>query len=251
MRASIDVVIPVFNESATLVELHSRLCKACPGARIIFVDNGSTDGSLDVIGQLPGVTLVRHAENLGYGRSLKDGITAGDGELIVMIDADLEYHPEDIPLLIAALATSPAVYGSRFAGAARSEAAMPLLRRLGNGLVTLLFNLLFQQGLSDLYTGLRAVRRSALYIREIESEGFEFVLEVAARLALSGARIAEVPVHYTVRTRGRSKMRHVPEFLNFAKRLLELKLQSLDSRRSSNGSTVPRTDRTRRSSLLS
>ncbi|HVU05863.1 MAG TPA: glycosyltransferase family 2 protein [Polyangiaceae bacterium] len=218
---SVDVVIPVFNEVHTVKELAARLARAVPGATLVFVDNGSTDGTLDAIGDISHARLVRHSENLGYGRSILDGIAAGSGELVVMIDADLEYHPEDVPLLLAALETTAAVYGSRFLGKRGGPAVMPRTREAGNRIVSGLFNVLFSQRLTDLYTGLRAVRRNAL--PPLESPGFELVLELAARLSGDGVRIAEVPIGYTPRTLGRSKMRHVPEFLKFCARLVELR----------------------------
>ncbi len=227
----LDVVVPVFNEAATVGELFARLQTACPGAHIVFVDNGSTDGTLAVLERLSGASVVRHSSNLGYGRSLLDGIGASSGDYIVMIDADLEYYPEDIPAIVAALKEAPAVYGSRFRGRSSGEAGMPLLRRLGNRVVTTLFNVLFDQRLSDLYTGLRGVRRDALTDAGLTRPGFELVLELAARVSGPGARIAEVPIRYAVRTRGRSKMRHVPEFLKFAKCLLELKVEEVVGRR--------------------
>ena len=220
--ASVDVVIPIFNEAAMLGELHTRLRRACPTAKIIFVDNGSTDGTPEALERLSDVKLVRHTQNLGYGRSLRDGIAAGNGELIVMIDADLEYFPEDIPLLADALEEAPAVYGSRFL--AETAPRMAPTRRFGNALVSAVFSTLFHQRLTDLYTGLRAVRRNALPESALHAEGFEFVLELAARLAENGAQIAEVPVQYRERTQGTSKMRHIPEFLRFVRRLVLLKL---------------------------
>jgi glycosyltransferase involved in cell wall biosynthesis len=227
--ASVDVIIPVFNEAAMVAELHTRLCKACPDATIVFVDNASTDGTLAAIERLSDVKLVRHTQNLGYGRSLRDGIAASSGELIVMIDADLEYYPEDIPALVGALSTAPAVYGSRFLGGPHSEPVMPLTRRFGNALVSAVFNTLFHQRLTDLYTGIRAVRRNALPESGLQADGFEFVLELAARLADAGVQIEEVPVRYEARTRGLSKMRHVREFLRFVRRLVVLKLDSRSS----------------------
>ena len=223
MAESVDVVIPIFDEVATVSELHRRLVAACPDARLIFVDNGSTDGTLDVVEGLDRTTLVRHDSNLGYGQSLLDGIAAGSGQAIVMIDADLEYHPEDVPKLLAALSKSPAVYGSRFLEKPAGP-VMPLARRLGNGVVTGLFNALFHQELTDLYTGLRAVRRDRIPLPDLRSPGFELVLELAARLAQAGVAIAEVPVGYTPRSQGRSKMRHIPEFVKFARHLVELRL---------------------------
>jgi hypothetical protein len=100
---------------------------------------------------------------------------------------------------------------------------MPAARALGNRLVTTLFNVLFRQRLTDLYTGIRGVRRAALP-RGLGSMGFELVLEMSARLAQAGVRIAEVPVRYSPRTRGRSKMRHVHEFVKFAYLLIAFRV---------------------------
>ncbi len=213
MAATIDIVVPVYNEEAVVTELVERLGRACPDAKLFFVDNASTDRTVEILERLEAGTLICHGSNLGYGQSLRDGIAAGKGEFIVMIDADLEYHPEDIPALVEALERHRAVYGSRW----RKTPAplVPWLRRLGNRLVSGLFNRLFRQEVSDLYTGIRAVRRSALPPR-LNRAGFEYVLELAAALARSGVPIGEVPVGYTPRTQGQSKMRHVPEFLKFA-----------------------------------
>jgi glycosyltransferase involved in cell wall biosynthesis len=224
----LDVVVPVYNEETAVPELVARLRASCPGARLIMVDNASTDGTVALLAAMPDVLLVRHRENLGYGRSLADGIAAGVGERIVMIDADLEYLPEDVPALDRALETAPAVWGSRFL---RPGARGSAVWSFGNGLVTRAFNLLFRQGLTDLYTGIRGVRRSALPAEKLTSPGFEFVLELAAALARSGVRIAEVPVGYAARRGGRSKMRHGRELAKFAARLVALRLRpSLSAR---------------------
>src|SRR5438477_1226865 len=201
-----DVVVPVYNEEGAVEELVARLVRACPEARLVFVDNASTDRTPDILARLPAVTLIRHARNLGYGRSIADGIRAGTGERIVMIDSDLEYLPEDVPRLAHALGTMPAVYGSRFLGTHADRRAASAFRSLGNRVVTEAFNLLFAQHLTDLYTGLRAVRRSALPPGGLRSPGFEIVVEIAALLARAGIPIHEVPIGYVPRRTGRSKM---------------------------------------------
>jgi len=225
MPSSIDVVIPAYNEAATLGPLLDRLRLAVPSARLIVVDNASTDSTPELAASHPGTTLLRHETNLGYGRSLADGIAAGTGERIVMIDADLEYAPEDVPVLLAALDAAPAVFGSRFLDPSRREAGRSIVWRMGNRMVTTSFNVLFDQRLTDLYTGIRGVRRSALDGMCIESPGFEFVLELAARLARRGLRIAEVPCSYAPRTTGTSQMRHLPELLRFVRRLVALRFE--------------------------
>ncbi len=219
----LDVVVPVYNEETAVGELIARLRAACPGARLIVVDNASTDGTVRLLAAMPDVLLVKHTENLGYGRSLADGIAAGTGERIVMIDADLEYLPEDVPAIDGALATAPAVWGSRFLRPVAAGGSA--VWSLGNAGVTRAFNMLFGQHLTDLYTGIRGVRRAALPAGGVHSPGFEFVLELAAELARAGIRIAEVPVGYAERRGGQSKMRHVRELMKFGVRLVALRLR--------------------------
>lgn len=224
MYEGTDIVIPTCNEEATVPELLRRLREACPGARLIFVDNASTDGTRERLVGGGVVDIILHEENLGYGRSLLDGMRAGTGENIIVIDADLEYFPEDIPALLASLERAEASYGSRFLG--REGAAAPAMqwyRALGNLVVTTLFNLLFRRKLTDLYTGIRAFRRDALALDALESPGFEFVLEISVRLVQNGAAIVEVPARYAPRSTGASKMRHIPELLRFTRRLLALR----------------------------
>jgi glycosyltransferase involved in cell wall biosynthesis len=228
-----DIVIPIFNEEQTIPELLRRLRAACPGARLIFVDNASSDRTRDLLTEGGVTDLVLHETNLGYGRSLLDGMRHGSGEFVIVIDADLEYFPEDIPELIKGLAEEQVVHGSRFLAREGSTAAMHWVRSSGNALVTQLFNLLFRQRLTDLYTGIRGFRRNVLPLDELESPGFEFVLELSARLVHAGLSIAEVPARYSERSTGSSKMRHIPEFLKFGRLLLSLRIGLGASRRAS------------------
>lgn len=205
----VDIVVPILNEAGCVDEMVDRLALACPGASLIFVDNGSTDGTLDRL-HARGVETVRHLGNEGYGKSLRDGIAHGKGLAIVTIDADLEYPPESIPALLEALETHPVVYGSRFCGGRRPE--MGAVRRLGNRFLTGVFNIVCRQRLTDLYTGIKAFRRDQVGGCRFQESGFAFVVEFAAHVSRS-CRIAEVPVEYHARSKGRSKMRHVVEAL--------------------------------------
>ena len=132
--------------------------------------------------------------------------------------------------MLARLSDADAVIGSRFLQTGTSAIDMQRYRSLGNGLVTGLFNLLFRQNLTDLYTGVRAFNRSALPLDDLQSSGFEFVLELSARLVSAGVEIVETPVEYTPRSTGASKMKHVPEFLRFGRRLITLRAQLGGSR---------------------
>jgi glycosyltransferase involved in cell wall biosynthesis len=201
----VDIVVPILNEARCVDELIDRLERACPGAQLIFVDNGSTDGTLEHLETRP-VRVIRHAHNEGYGKSLRDGIDAGSRPVIVNIDADLEYPPETIPRLLRELDRSPIVYGSRFL----LPPAMSFARRFGNQLLTAVFNAVCGQRISDLYTGIKAFRREVVAGHRFSEPGFCFVVE----FAVHGARqcqIAEAPTEYRPRASGRSKMQHYAE----------------------------------------
>lgn len=202
----VDIVVPILNEVSCAAELIHRLSRVCPDARLIFVDNGSTDGTLEVL-SAHNVDIIRHDLNEGYGKSIRDGIQAGTGEAIITIDADLEYPPESLPSLLQALEHSPVVYGSRFLG---DPPHMSAIRRFGNRALTGFFNVLCGQRITDLYTGVKAFRRDPFGSYEFRESGFVFVVEFAVR-ASKLCRIAEVPVPYRPRLRGSSKMRHFVE----------------------------------------
>jgi len=217
MSASLDIIVPVLNEEASIDEFHERIARLGYAGAVLYVDNASTDGTIGRI-ERHRARLLRHARNEGYGASIRDGIAATRGELIVIIDADLEYPPEAIPALIEALHTHPVVYASRFLGARPPD--MPLARRAGNRAATALCNVLFGQRTTDLQTGMKGLRRSALPLDQLRRDGFEHTIELAALITLADHRIHEVAVEYRPRNRGRSKMHHVPEGVKLITHLL-------------------------------
>ena len=146
MAESVDIVVPIFNEVESVDPFVARLEQLGLRDKLLFVDNGSTDGTLARLAA-HGVRLLRHERNLGYGASVRDGIAAGDAEKIVIIDADLEYPPEAIPALLAALDQAAAVYCSRFLGSAPPP--MPRFRLLGNAILSRLASWLFGQHTTD------------------------------------------------------------------------------------------------------
>lgn len=214
MSGTVDVVVPIYNEEMHVAELLERLRHACPEARLIFVDNASTDRTAELLDAEPDVTLVRHAENLGYGQSLVDGVHAGQGDKIVMLDADLEYLPEDVPAVVAALDHADAVYGSRILGPDRGDMGAP--RYWGNRFLTWLFNRVQGEALTDIYTGIRGYRREALGDDDTYGRpGFDYILALTSAVANRGARFADVPCGYHPRSRGVSEMNHLREFTKF------------------------------------
>ena len=214
----LDIVVPVLNEEASIDEFIARVERLGYAEALIFVDNASNDGTVDRIQRHPGCRLIRHARNEGYGASIRHGIEAGAGEVVVIVDADLEYPVESIPTLLEALAAHPVVYASRFLGVRPPE--MALFRRLGNRLMSGLYNVLYRQHVTDLCTGMKAFRRDALPIAALTMDGFEHGVEIAMLIAFSGHRIHEIPVDYQPRQKGTSKMRHIPEALKFCFHLL-------------------------------
>jgi glycosyltransferase involved in cell wall biosynthesis len=206
---NVDIVVPVHNEEMYIDEFIARVDALGLREALIFVDNASTDGTVPCIERHTGVRLVRHDRNAGYGASIRDGIAGSLAAVIVIIDADLEYPPEAIPQLLTAIDNHAVVYGSRFRGDLRPD--MPWARRFGNTVISKVFNVLFRQATTDLYTGMKALRREVAQSLALSRNGFEHVAEMGVQLAQAGHHIYEIPVSYAPRTRGVSKMRHMRE----------------------------------------
>lgn len=214
MSRSLTIVVPVFDEEASIDAFYERIDALGLADALLFVDNASTDGTVAKIQAKiqarPLARLIRHVRNEGYSASIRDGLVAAGTDDVVVIDVDLEYPPEIIPTLVAELERHPVVYASRFLG--RTPDMSPV-RRIGNRAVTALFDVLFGQSTTDLYTGCKALRRDAFPLEQLRLDGFDGVVELAVLVATRGARIHDVPIVYAPRSRDRSKMRHVPEAL--------------------------------------
>ena len=223
MAPRVDIIVPVCNEVGSIDELYARVDRLALADRLIFVDNASTDGTLERLAACAKARVIRHATNEGWGASVRDGIAASDGELIVLVDADLEYPPEEIPRLLAALQQHPVVYCSRFRGPRPPD--MPLARRLGNALMSGFFNSLFAQHTTDFATGMKGLRRAAVPLARLRQNGWVHGAEIAALIAFAGHRIEEIAVAYTPRQRGRSKLRPVREALKVIAYLLAYRLR--------------------------
>lgn len=200
---TLSVLIPVWNERATIRELLERVVTAEAGVRkqILVADDGSTDGTREILASiaLPDVEVLFMPENVGRGGVLKFLWGHAAGDFIVHQDADLEYDPRDYAALVEPLLTGRAdvVYGSRFKG---SIERMRLLNRLGNLTMTAACRVLYGVALSDLMTCYKMYRTSIIRDLRIEASGFDFEAEFTARLAQRGARFAEVPVSFHGRT---------------------------------------------------
>lgn len=209
----VDVIVPVFNEEEGLPEFLRRTTGLDLNLHLICIDNGSTDNSLAILKEVPEIEIIEHPTNEGYGASLRDGMRAATAEKIIIIDADCEYPPEAIPAMVQALDEHQVVYASRFLD--DRNKGMGLVKKYGNKIISSMFNLLFSQKVTDLYTGSKGFRRSAIDGMEMKRNGFEHVLEIAARLAKKGVVIHEVGVGFKARSTGQSKMSHIPETLKY------------------------------------
>jgi glycosyltransferase involved in cell wall biosynthesis len=199
---SMTVIVPVYNERATVAELLRRVrAVSVPlTVDVIVVDDGSTDGTDKVLAALQDSTVhvITHPVNRGKGAAVRTGLAAAKGDLLLVQDADLEYDPEDWPKLLRPVLTGKArvVYGSRFTGERKN---MLPSHWLGNRLLTLVTNALYRSTLSDMETCYKLFDRRVLEGITIESDRFEFEPEITARVLRRGVRIYEVPISYAGR----------------------------------------------------
>lgn len=230
----VTVIVPVYNEEQTIGDLLSRLVRL-EGIRkeIIIVDDGSTDSTPRILGilelahsimriagkvgelkpeltrynEFPSIKIVRHERNRGKGAALRTGLAYGGGNVLVVQDADLEYLPENIGMIIRPIVAGEAdvVFGSRFLG---SCVGMSTSHRVGNWILSGMTTLLFFRRVTDVMTGHKAFSRYALRDLVWDEDGFAAEIGIAvAVLADKELRLTEVPISYEYRHKGRSKIR--------------------------------------------
>jgi glycosyltransferase involved in cell wall biosynthesis len=205
----LSVVVPVYNERAT-VETLLRRVRALPlDLEIVCVDDASTDGTRELLAPLrdEGLIdrLVLQPENRGKGAAVALGIREATGDVIVIQDADLEYDPHDLPALLAPIleGRADAVFGSRFLGG--PHRVLFFWHRVGNGLLTLVSNMFTDLNLTDMETCYKMVRADLLKSLPLQTRRFGIEPELTARLSQARARIYEVPISYHGRTYAEGK----------------------------------------------
>ena len=204
----LTVVMPCYNESATIEKIVKRVLASPHTAELVIVDDGSTDGTRDLLPALddPRVRTVLQPSNQGKGAAIRRGFAEATADFVIVQDADLEYDPADYDLMLEPLLSGDAdvVYGSRFQSG-RPRRVLYFWHSVGNRLLTLLSNMLTDLNLSDMETCYKMVRADIMKSLPLVSNRFGFEVEVTARLAGVGARIWEIPISYSGRTYAEGK----------------------------------------------
>jgi dolichol-phosphate mannosyltransferase len=190
----LSVLIPVYNEGASVAEVIEHVMAVDVDKEIIVVDDGSVDATPDVLRGLcvTDLRVIHHPENRGKGAAIRTALAAATGEAVIIQDADLEYDPGDYVPLLQALEAQDAdvVYG------VRDLTGQRFYMRWGNLLMTLATNLLFSTRLHDMETCYKLVNRRVMQNLGLQSDGFDIEAEITAKLLRSGLRIHEVPISY-------------------------------------------------------
>jgi glycosyltransferase involved in cell wall biosynthesis len=207
----LSIVIPAYNEENGIAEIAARVLSVEPALKkvgverleLLVVDDGSRDRTAEVAQRIPGVSLIRHPKNKGYGAALKTGFSKASGELIGFLDADGTYPPEYFPQLCqVALNGADLVIGSRMAG---EDSRMPFTRRVGNFFFANLLTLLSRQKVTDSASGMRVFKREILEQIYPLPDGLNLTPVMSTRAVHEGINIKEFPIPYSERV-GRSKL---------------------------------------------
>jgi glycosyltransferase involved in cell wall biosynthesis len=214
---TVSVVIPVYNERETIVEIVERVREVGIHSEIVIVDDFSLDGTRNVLLELAkqsDVKVLFHGYNRGKGAALRTAFAECRGDIVLIQDADLEYNPRDFVALLRPLqlGTANVVYGSRFLANAGQDPSR--LHRFGNWLLTRCSNLLTGQRLTDMETCYKVFRRELLEKFELEQDRFGFEPEITAKFSRLGEQIIEVPVSYDSRGYDEGKKIGVRDAIN-------------------------------------
>jgi glycosyltransferase involved in cell wall biosynthesis len=207
-RPCLSVVVPCYNEQATISTLLDRVLASPWVAQIVVVDDGSTDSTREILAGVDDerITVILHPHNRGKGAALRTGFAHATSDYVVVQDADLEYDPSEYGVLLGPLESDQAdvVFGSRFLGG-RPHRVLYFWHSLGNKVLTLASNMFTDLNLTDMETCYKAFRREVIHSITIEEDRFGFEPEVTAKVARGGWRIYEVGISYSGRTYAEGK----------------------------------------------
>ncbi len=194
----LSVIIPVYNEKATIEEILRRVQCVKLDKEIVLVDDFSTDGTREILQNLSQngeLRILFHPRNRGKGAAIRTALEHATGDIIIIQDADLEYDPEDYHQVIRPILAGKAkvAYGSRFLG---EHKAMYFWHTVGNKMLTLVTNVLFDSTLTDMETCYKAFATEVIKPLKIKANRFEFEPEITAKVLKRGHRIYEVPISY-------------------------------------------------------
>lgn len=207
-KPTLSVIIPAFNEAATMQTVLEAVRAVPIVTEIVVVDDASTDETPNILNAaartIPELTVVHHDANQGKGAAIVTGLRHAHGDVVVIQDADLEYEPAQFTEMLDLLVREDAgvVYGSRFRG---SIVGMKLPNRIANIILTVLANLLFRARITDEATCYKMFRREVLESMPLRARRFDFCPEVTAKVCKRGYRIHEVPIRYRARSNAEGK----------------------------------------------
>ena len=199
---TLSVIVPIYNEDETCVEILKRVSAVAVEKEIIVVDDGSANDIAPIIrdAAIPDLRILAHTRNQGKGAAIRTGLAEATGDIVIIHDADTEYSPEDYPRLLAEMKQKgvKAVYG------VRDLAGRSTLMKFGNHFVTWATNRLYGSTLKDMETCYKMVDRRLLQSLELVSNGFEIEAEISAKLLRLKIPIAQIPIQYTAPTVGKN-----------------------------------------------
>lgn len=198
----LSVIIPVYNEKNTVREIVRRVQATGLAWEILMVDDGSKDGTREILAELngkDGVRVILHDKNQGKGAAVRTGLQNALGEILLIQDADLEYDPREYPNLLKPIEEGIAdvVYGSRFLGA--PHRAILFWNMVANKLLTLMTNILYNNILTDMETGYKVFRREVVRDMKLRANRFDFEPEFTAKILKRNVRLFEVPISFNPR----------------------------------------------------